>query len=170
MHVRLRPPTVADVPWLDEADSTPENRGLFNDFGLPRTSHAEQAQKGFIDENHGKLIVERIADGEPLGTVDWRPAMYGPPPESRAWQLGISLLPAARGHGYGAEALRLIAEYLFANTGANRVEGSTDIENIASQRALEKAGFTREGVNRGAQFRAGTFHDLVLYSRLRSDP
>ena len=71
--------------------------------------------------------------------------------------------------GYG-NAGYLIAEYLFANTGANRVEGSTDIENIASQRALEKAGFSREGVNRGAQFRAGTFHELVLYSRLRSDP
>jgi RimJ/RimL family protein N-acetyltransferase len=96
--------------------------------------------------------------------------MYGPPPDSRAWQLGISLLPAARGHGYGAEVLRQVADYLFANTDANRVEGSTDIENVASQRALEKARFTREGVNRAAQFRAGAYHDLVLYSRLRDDP
>ncbi len=170
MRVRLRPPTVDDVPWLDEADATPENRGVFNDFGLPRTSHAEQAEKGFIDEEHGKMIVERVADGERLGTVDWRPAIYGPGPESRAWQLGISLLPNARGHGYGPEALRLVADYLFATTTANRVEGSTDIENIASQRGLERAGFTREGVNRGAQFRAGAYHDLVLYSRLRNDP
>jgi hypothetical protein len=26
------------------------------------------------------------------------------------------------------------------------------------------------GVLRGAQFRAGAYHDLVVYSRLRSDP
>ena len=37
-------------------------------------------------------------------------------------------------------------------------------------RALEKAGFTREGVLRGAQFRRGEWHDLVSYARLRNDP
>jgi len=36
-------------------------------------------------------------------------------------------------------------------------------------RALEKAGFTREGVLRGAQFRAdGRHHDLVMFSRIRA--
>jgi RimJ/RimL family protein N-acetyltransferase len=34
---------------------------------------------------------------------------------------------------------------------------------------LEKAGFARDGVIRGSQFRAGAYHDLVIYSRLRSD-
>ena len=50
-----------------------------------------------------------------------------------------------------------------------RLEASTDVDNAAEQRALDKAGFTREGVLRSAQFRDGTFHDLVLYSRLRGD-
>jgi RimJ/RimL family protein N-acetyltransferase len=54
--------------------------------------------------------------------------------------------------------------------GSNRVEASTDIENAAEARALEKAGFRREGVVRGAQFRAGAYHDLVLFGKLRSDP
>lgn len=167
--VRLRPPTTDDIAWLDEAESTVENRGIFNDFGVPRIPHAERAKKRFIGDNHGKLIVERVADGERVGTVDWRPNMYGPNQRSRAWQVGISLLPAARGQGYGAEALRLLADYLFEHTDANRVEGSTDIENVASQRALEKAGYTREGIIRGAQFRHEAMHDLVLYSRLRGD-
>jgi RimJ/RimL family protein N-acetyltransferase len=43
------------------------------------------------------------------------------------------------------------------------------VDNLAEQRALERAGFAREGVLRSAQFRDGRFHDLVLYSRLRSD-
>jgi RimJ/RimL family protein N-acetyltransferase len=46
-----------------------------------------------------------------------------------------------------------------------RLEASTDVDNAAEQRALEGAGFTREGVLRSAQFRDGAFHDLVLYSR-----
>ena len=168
MGVRLREPTAEDVPLLDLWDSTPEYRGEFNDFGLPRTPHEEQLAKGFIDAMHGKLIVEDET-GRPIGTVDWRPAMYGPPPESTAWQLGISLAPEARGKGHGSEALREVCRYLFEHTTANRVEGSCDIENVASQRALLKAGFTLEGTNRGAQFRAGAYHDLMLYSKLRGE-
>ena len=61
-------------------------------------------------------------------------------------------------------------QWLLAETSLNRVEAQTDVENIAEQRSLEKAGFVREGIARGAQFRAGSFHDLVTYSRLRADP
>jgi len=84
--------------------------------------------------------------------------------------LGIELLPEARGRGIGTEAQRVLANWLFDTTSVNRIEASTDVENVAEARALEKAGFTREGVNRGAQYRAGAYHDLVLYARLRSDP
>jgi len=59
--------------------------------------------------------------------------------------------------------------YLFETTEVNRVEASTDVENLAEQRSLEKAGFRREGIQRGSQFRAGAYHDLVVYSRLRND-
>ena len=168
-RIRLREPTAADVPMLDAWDASLEFRGEFNDFGLPPHSHAERVEKGFIDEVHGTLIIERIEGGQPLGTVDWRPAMYGPPPESRACQLGISLAPEARGQGYGSDALREIARYLFEHTPTNRVEGSCDVENIASQRALTKAGYTYEGVARGAQYRAGAYHDLMLYGMLRGE-
>jgi len=40
---------------------------------------------------------------------------------------------------------------------------------VAEQRALEKANFLREGIARHAQFRAGQWRDLVVYSRLRGD-
>jgi len=42
--------------------------------------------------------------------------------------------------------------------------------NIAEQRALEKAGFTREGVMRGIGWRGGSWRDGVMYSLLRTDP
>jgi aminoglycoside 6'-N-acetyltransferase len=163
-------PGIDDVPLLDAWEASPEAQGEFNDFGQPPRSHRETAERGaFIDEHHGTLLVEPAGGGEPVGTVSWRPSMYGPPPESRAWQLGISLVPAGRGRGYGPEALRLVTEYLFETTDANRVEGQTDIENIAGQRALERAGFVREGVARGSQWRRGAYHDLVVYSRLRGE-
>ena len=85
------------------------------------------------------------------------------------WSVGISLLPAARGRGAGSRAQRLLADYLFLHTTVNRVEASTDIDNVAEQRSLEKAGFTREGVLRGWQWRQGAWRDMVMYSRLRGD-
>lgn len=108
-------------------------------------------------------------EGRLLGSVSWRTVAYGPNRGSRAWNIGVNLFPDARGHGYGAEAQRLLADHLLATTDVDRVEASTDVDNRPEQRALEKAGFTREGVLREAQFRAGARHDLVVYSRLRSD-
>jgi RimJ/RimL family protein N-acetyltransferase len=88
---------------------------------------------------------------------------------SDTWQIGIELIPSARGQGLGTEAQRLIADWLFVTTPANRVEASTDVDNLPEQRSLEKAGYRREGVARGAQFRGGAYHDLVYYARLRAD-
>ena len=101
--------------------------------------------------------------------VSYYAVYHGPNPGSRAFNVGIALLPEHRGHGHGAEAQRQLAAYLFAHTRVERLEASTDVDNEAEQRALERAGFTREAVLRHAQYREGGFHDLVLYSRLRGD-
>ncbi len=52
---------------------------------------------------------------------------------------------------------------------AVRIEAGTQPDNLAEQRALEKAGFQREGVLRAVEFRAGRWRDGVLYSRIRED-
>jgi RimJ/RimL family protein N-acetyltransferase len=73
------------------------------------------------------------------------------------------------GYGHGTEAQRQLTHYLFAHTQANRIEAGTEITNVGEQRALEKAGFTREGVLRGALFRQGQWHDCVFYGILRHE-
>jgi RimJ/RimL family protein N-acetyltransferase len=174
LPIRLRDVTLDDVDMLLEWARSPEIRGEFNDFGIPHadgSSIREALENGPLrNERNGELIVEQVEDGHPIGTVGWHEVHYGPPPKSRAWNIGISLIPAARGQGYGAIAQRLLADYLFETTDVNRVEASTDVGNLAEQRALEKAGFVREGIQRGAQFRAGAHHDLITYARLRADP
>ncbi len=127
-------------------------------------------ERSLADGERGALIVELTADGTPIGSVSWHGVRYGPNPESLSWDIGINLVPDARGHGYGGEAQRLLADLLFATTPANRVEAMTDVDNAPEQRALEKSGFVREGVLRGSQFRAGAWHDLVVYSLLRPHP
>ena len=169
-RVRLRDVIADDIDLIDAWDADPLLKGEFNDFGEPPHSVRETFEAGkMIGDDHGMLIVELVDQGTPIGTVSWRAVHYGPPPASRAWQIGIALVPEGRGRGFGAEAQRLVADHLFATTDAFRVEASTDVDNVAEQRALEKAGYLREGVNRGAQVRHGGRHDLVLYARLRTD-
>ena len=175
LQIRLRDATLADADMLDSWAQSPEAKGEFNDFGSPSPDDISSMRRSLSEgplrnERNGQQIIERVMDALPIGTVGWHEVHYGPPPRSRAWNIGISLIPEARGQGYGGIAQRLLADYLFETTDANRVEASTDVENLAEQRALEKAGFVREGIQRGAQFRAGGYHDLITYARLRNDP
>jgi RimJ/RimL family protein N-acetyltransferase len=83
--------------------------------------------------------------------------------------IGVRLRPAARGRGIGRAAQRALAELFFTHTAVNRVEAHTDVDNLAEQRALKAAGFTREGLIRGAQWRDSAYRDGYLYAVLRGD-
>ena len=170
--VRLREATLDDAEVVDARARDPALIGEFNDFGLGKpTPLAENLAHGqrMVGPDRGTLLVVRIDDDVVIGDIGWHTVSYGPTAGSRALNIGVSLDPEARGHGYGTEAQRLLAELLFACFKIERVEASTDVDNLAEQRSLEKAGFTREGVIRRAQSRAGTQHDLVGYSIVRSD-
>ena len=122
--------------------------------------------------HNGRLLVEGTdPDGSTAvaGAVSWHLEAYGPTQGSFAWNIGIGLGEACRGHGVGTLAQRLLAQWLLASTPFDRIEASTDVENLPEQRSLEKAGFVREGVLRQAQARADGQHDLVSYSLLRAD-
>ena len=168
--VRLLDVTPADASLLERLHAN--QAGGFNDLGQDRSAPPPEAwvDGGLRGERRGELFIERRADGLIVGTISYHRVSYGPNERSGAWMIGIDLLPVGRGQGLGTEAQRLLADWLFATTPVNRVEASTDVDNLAEARALEKAGFTREGINRGAQFRAGAYHDLVMFSRLRDDP
>lgn len=120
----------------------------------------------------GRLIVE-LTDTDDVtgfaGYVSWHLVTYGPNPGSHAWNIGIELVEAARGHGVGSVAQRLLARWLLATTHVERIEASTDVTNIPEQKSLERAGFTREGILRSAQKRADGRHDLYGYSILPAD-
>lgn len=164
--VRLRPITVDDAELLALWQS-PEYVGEFNVFGVKGRPVKERIETGLVTSQDGTLMVEVQANRKPIGSVSWRGVRYGPNPESVAWNIGINLIPEARGHGFGTEAQHLLAVHLFATTTVNRIEASTDVENVPEQRALEKAGFVKEGVLRGAQYRPGGWHDLVVYAWIR---
>lgn len=122
-------------------------------------------ENGLLGPEGGLLMV--AAGGEALGLVSWRRVETSS--VSSYWNVGIMLLPEARGRGLGTRAQQLLVQYLFAHTPAVRIEADTDTDNIGEQRALEKAGFTREGLLRSVIFRDGRWRDAVVYGILRDD-
>ncbi|GAA5012685.1 GNAT family protein [Actinopolymorpha pittospori] len=165
--VWLRPVAEEDLPLLRRFMVEPELLGLdWSGFVDAGTVRREFSANGFLGNDHGLLIV--AADGEAAGHVSWRPVQHGG--GGRCWGMGIALVPEWRGRGVGWRAHRALCDYLFAQSPVDRIEAGTRADNHAEQRALERAGFTREGVLRSAQFSHGAWHDLVVYSRLRQDP
>jgi RimJ/RimL family protein N-acetyltransferase len=163
---RLRPVRRTDLRLLQEWDRSPGSE--FEDLAGASPPGVRTTDRLPLPPGSGTLAV---TDGDDvlLGSVGWHPVTYGPNAGSRALDIGISLHSSYWGRGHGSRAQRMLAAHLFATTPVHRVQASTDVRNLAEQRALERAGFRREGVLRGAQWRRGAFHDLVSFARLRTD-
>jgi RimJ/RimL family protein N-acetyltransferase len=163
---RLRPPRAEDAALLAAWRAAPASP--FDDWSGPEPPGVGSDVHLLPPHGGGSLVVTDAED-HPIGTVSWRPVQYGPNLGSQAQDIGIALRPESRGQGHGARAQRMLAQYLFATTPVHRVQATTDLDNVAEQHALERAGFRREGVLREAQWRLGDWHDLVSYARLRQD-
>ncbi|GHO43825.1 GNAT family N-acetyltransferase [Ktedonospora formicarum] len=159
-----------DLSQLEIWHQDPEFLGQFNNFGLRGQGGMTCSfeEDGMLSDRSGHLVVTTL-EGTLVGDVDYHKVGYGPNEGSKPYMIGIGLHPDHQGKGYGTEAQRLLAAYLFATYPIMRVEAMTDITNLAEQKSLEKAGFTRECVLRKAQWRAGAHHDQVLYSKLRGE-
>lgn len=166
-QVTLRRVLQDDLLTVENLTQDPETAGEFAWFGWSDTRVRQKWEENrLLSEEGGTLMV--VHGEETLGFVNWR--RHKATVAGYYWEIGIALLPGARGRGYGTAAQRLLVRYLFAHTTAHRIEASTEDGNIAEQKALEKAGFTREGVQRGIGWRDGAWRDGVTYSVLRTDP
>jgi ribosomal-protein-alanine N-acetyltransferase len=66
-------------------------------------------------------------------------------------------------------ALRLISAWAIEALGAGRLQLHADVDNVASHRVAERAGYSREGILRGWIEQHGERRDHVLYSLLPSE-
>ncbi|KAK7280084.1 hypothetical protein RJT34_25146 [Clitoria ternatea] len=85
-------------------------------------------------------------------------------------ELGYALGSRYWGRGIATQVVKQVVEVAFSEfTHLERVEALVDVENVASQRVLEKAGFQREGVLRKYLLMKGKARDMVMYSVLSND-
>jgi RimJ/RimL family protein N-acetyltransferase len=166
--VRLRPLVPADAAVIEAAYTEADDPYSWPGHRSPGWLLA-RISDGSIHTDTGATLAVTDDDGTVLGDVQYRLTPTGSGSFSWCWALGIMLLPEHRGRGLGASAQRELARYLFRTTTAERVEADTDVDNLAEQRALELAGYTREGVRRRSMFRDGAWHDTVVYAVVRGE-
>jgi len=83
--------------------------------------------------------------------------------------LGYDLCREYWGNGYMGEALKAVINYGFATLEINRIEAEVMIGNTASEKILEKTGFTKEGILRQWMYWNNTYYDMIMYSLLKED-
>ena len=85
----------------------------------------------------GVYQVRLTTTGEAVGGIG-----FLHPPEGGAAEVGYGLAESVRGCGYATEALRALLD-LAGDEGAEVVVAMTAVDNVASQRVLERCGFER---------------------------
>jgi RimJ/RimL family protein N-acetyltransferase len=117
-------------------------------------------------DNHAACFsVVELATGELAGEA----LLWGIDLHNRAAHVGISLLPACRGRGLGADVVRVLCRYGFAIRGLHRLQAETLSTNNAMIQAACRAGFTREGTLRRAAWVDGEFADEVILGLLAAE-
>ncbi|XP_051177787.1 uncharacterized protein [Lolium perenne] len=105
-------------------------------------------------------------DGRPVGAVSLEPTA-----DACRGELGYVLARAHWGQGVATAAVRRALAAVFGEVeGLARVEALVDVDNAASHRVVEKAGFRREGVLRRHYWHKGRARDVVMYSFVSGDP
>jgi RimJ/RimL family protein N-acetyltransferase len=86
-------------------------------------------------------------------------------------EIGYWTAPGARGRGIAAVATDAACRWGFGALPIDRIELCHAVENTASGRVAEKAGFTFEGrLRRSFRYGDGRKHDELLWARLDDDP
>jgi RimJ/RimL family protein N-acetyltransferase len=160
--VALRTWQKADAAELVECiDGDPEITIWLDQVPQPyRTKDALAYIRGL---GESAFAVTDAETGRVLGSIGVRFSETGD-----VGEIGYWLRADARGRGAITRALRVVSKWAFGRGNVERLQLRADVENMASRRAAEKAGFTLEGVLRNVHWNARLRRrqDWALYSLL----
>lgn len=168
-RVALRPPAPEDLPllfrWLNDPDAiAPWDRFEVDSFDA--LASAIKEAPGDARSLAPRFLLTLRSTGRAIGVVGFF-SSYVALDTVDLWY--AICVPGERGKGYGSEAVELLTDYVFSHRPVERVGATSDVENPASWRTLEKLGFRREGTLRRALFHHGSWHDVAAYGLTREE-
>ena len=166
--LRLRPWRATDIDAVWSAFQDPEIT-LWNGGGVSSRADALALLGRRLDwssGDHASWAVVDPASDEVLASV----SLHSIDRLQGDAEIGYWTAPAARGRGVAARAVDAVCRWAFGALPIDRIELCHAVENTASGRVAEKAGFTYEGhLRRSYRYGDGRKHDELLWARLADD-
>jgi len=163
-EVILRFPSLQDVDAILPAFTDPELREAGNLPAFDRDGLLSSLQELPMLAERGRLLALAAVDAR-TGEVVGGGTLHHLDSERKIVEIGYFVLPHARCRGVATTTARLLAEHAFS-LGIERVAAYVNVGNTASERVVERAGFTREGIVRSMPKPDGRRVDKTLFSLL----
>ena len=166
-RLTLRPISVEDATALYQARGDAD---VMRYWDWPEQQSVEQVRDilaAHIPEHGDESMLWWVAalspDGPAIGECDLSEIDR----HNRRAEVGFLFTKAYWGQGYAREAMERVIAYGFGELGLERLWARFHDGNTASQRLLERLGFTYEGRLRAHVVRDGARRDCLVYGRLR---
>ncbi len=144
------------LPWVGGYASVADSRDYI----------ARERAHWLLREDMGLGIFDR-ATGRYLGGTGLHPCNW----DMGIFEIGYWLRVSAEGHGYMAEAVRLLTDFAFDQLGAKRVFIRCDARNTRSANVARRLGFVQEAHLRNEmRVPDGSLRDTLVFARIPSDP
>ncbi|GAC1616388.1 MAG: GNAT family N-acetyltransferase [Candidatus Elarobacter sp.] len=108
-----------------------------------------------------------VKAGEPHVPVGWISLRVNDR-TPRVGEVGYSLMPAARGHGYASEALGAVIDETFESAELDEIQACIVPDNVASRAVLDRRGFREERLLRSGAVIRGRHVDVLLFTLTRA--
>jgi RimJ/RimL family protein N-acetyltransferase len=148
----------ADLATWEERSPEPPAPLTRAQYDARQAASAQEASAG-----DARFVID--VDGTAAGSV----SLFDTDELARHAELGIALVPDARGRGIGTAALAQMLEFGFVRRNLRRIHLQAIESNAGGIRAYEKAGFVVEGRQREHAWVRGRYEDIVLMGVLRSE-
>lgn len=173
LNVSLRRSTADDAeivfPWRNQASTRRFQASPRRTLDEVRSLLAAQA--GVEESNAAVGRVQWIIelDGLPVGQIGLTINLWDR--DHATATLGYMIADEHQGQGVATAAVCLVSARGFdpAGLALERIEAVAAVDNVASRRVLEKAGYAFEGVRRGLLRIGGTRMDHACYGLLSTD-
>jgi RimJ/RimL family protein N-acetyltransferase len=165
--ILLRPPQTSDAPAILGAvrESLPELQpwmdwatGAYNEASAIRW--LEYVQLAWAHSSACHFAIIEPLSGQYIGGC----GVDGINEKYRFCNLGYWVRTSRTGQGIASRAVRLVGKFAFENLGLIRAEIVIAADNLASQRAAQKAGAHYEGILKNRMVVRTDVFDAVMYS------
>lgn len=166
-RVVLRAPHQGDVAQRFALGNTPEIQAMFGGDPTQTREITDQAAQSWVDSHSADPHAWVIdTDATLIGAI----RLHSLNRADKRANIAIGILSTPHlGHGYGSEAMRLLAQHAFETMGLHRLSCRVLAFNTRAIAAYEKVGFKQEGREREAALIGSDWHDDIMMGLLPDD-